>query len=78
MYKDYYSPPLWGEKFIKSVGGRVSSFQGGNWEYHGCGEEYNVDRRERGSNINFPIILRLFERISSGEGAEFLRKKIKI
>jgi len=24
--------------------------------YHGCGEEYNVEKRERGSNIIFPII----------------------
>ena len=36
-------------------------------KYHGCGEEYNQEKRERGSNIIFPKILRLLERISSGE-----------
>ena len=36
-------------------------------EYHGCGAEYNVVKREKGSNIIFPIILRLLGRISSGE-----------
>ena len=36
-------------------------------KYHGLGEEYNVEKRERGSNIIFPLILRLFRRISSGE-----------
>ena len=47
-------------------------------EYHVCGEEYNVDRRERGSNIIFPIILRLFERILSkeeGKGRKFWGRK---
>ena len=34
-------------------------------EYHGCREEYNVEIRERGSNIIFPIILKLLGRISS-------------
>ena len=34
-------------------------------EYHGCGEEYNIEKRKRGSNIIFPIML---GRISSGEG----------
>ena len=37
-------------------------------EYHDCGEEYNVERREKGSNFIFSIILRLPGRISSGEG----------
>ena len=36
-------------------------------EYHSCGKEYNMEKRERGSNIIFPIILRLLGRISSGE-----------
>ena len=36
-------------------------------EYQGLGEEYNVDKRERETKIIFPIILRLFERISSGK-----------
>ena len=37
-----------------------------------------MDKRGGGSKIIFPIILRLFERISRGEGAEMLRKKIKV
>ena len=42
-------------------------------------EEYNVEKSERGSNIIFPIISRLLERISIGEkGTEILVKKIKI
>ena len=48
-------------------------------EYHGFEEEYNVEKRNRGSNIIFPIISRLLGRISSGEvrkEAEFLGKKI--
>ena len=48
-------------------------------EYFGCGEEYNVENRE--SNIIFPMILRLFGRISSGEAGKVdlnLGKKIKI
>ena len=36
-------------------------------EYHGCGEEYNVEKMERGSNSVFSIILRLLGKISSGE-----------
>jgi len=50
-------------------------------EYHGCGEEYYVEKREMGSNIIFPLILRLLGRISSGEkwkGKEILGKNIKI
>ena len=42
-------------------------------EYHGCGEEYNVEQKEGGSNIIFSIISRLSERILSekdGEGYE--------
>ena len=36
-------------------------------EYHGCGEEYNVEKRKIGSNIIYPIIIRLLGRISSEE-----------
>ena len=36
-------------------------------EYHGCGEEYNMEERVRGTNIIFIIILRLLGRISSEE-----------
>ena len=39
-------------------------------KYYGCGEEYNVEKRERGSNIIFPILLKLSRRISRGEGEE--------
>ena len=41
-------------------------------EYHGCGEEYNVEKK--GSNITFPIILRQFGRIAceeEGKGKKF-------
>ena len=50
-------------------------------EYHGYGEEYNWGKRKKGSNIIFPIILRLLGRISSeeeGKGTKILGKKIKI
>ena len=48
-------------------------------EYYGCGEEYITwKKRKRGSNIIFPIILRLLGRISRGKGTEILSKKIKI
>ena len=36
---------------------------------YGCGEEY-VEKRDMGSNIINPIILRLFGRISSAEKGE--------
>ena len=36
-------------------------------KYHDCGEEYNVEKRERVSNIIISIILRLLGRISSWE-----------
>ena len=44
-------------------------------EYYGLGEEYRVEKRERGNNIIFPVILRLLGRILNGEkgkGLEFL------
>ena len=50
-------------------------------KYHGCGEKHNVEKRERGSNIIFPLILGLLRRISSreeGKGTEILWKKIEI
>ena len=40
-------------------------------KYHGCGEEYHMEKRERGSNIIFPIILRRLGRISNGEDGNF-------
>ena len=44
-------------------------------EYNGYREEFNVEKREKKSNIIFSIILRLLGRISSGE---ISRKKVKI
>ena len=67
FYKVPYSP-YWG---------RISSYEKGR-EYHGCREEYNFVKMERGSNIFLPIILRLLGRISSeenGKGTEISEKK---
>ena len=50
-------------------------------EYYGCGEEYNVEKREMGSYIIYPIISRLLGEISNGEKdkwTEISGKKIKI
>ena len=55
VYKVLIHPP-WRE-FIKSVGEEFQVVKRGR-EYNGCWEEYNV-KRARGSNIIFPIILRL-------------------
>ena len=66
--------------FIKSVGEEYQVVMSGK-EYHECGEEFNMVKREMVSNIIFPTILRLFGRISSEEevkGTEILGKKIKI
>ena len=41
-------------------------------KYHGCGEEYNVETR--GSNIIFPVILRLLKKYQVGQRG---RKKIR-
>ena len=46
-------------------------------EYHGCGEDYNVEKREKGSNVPFPIILRLRRRISRGEGCGSFGEEIR-
>ena len=58
---------------VSGGGGGVINFVGEEYqvvmrgrEYHGGGEEYNVEKSERGNNIIFPIILRLLGRISSG------------
>ena len=46
-------------------------------EYHGYGEEYNVEKRKSGSNIIFSLIL--LGRISSeGKGTIISGKKIKM
>ena len=45
------------------------------------GEKNIIEKREKGSNIIFPIILRLLGRMSSGEkgkGTEIYWKKIEI
>ena len=55
-----------GGEFIKSVGEENQVVKRVR-EYHGCGEEFNVEKKKRGSNTIFPIILRLIGRISSGE-----------
>ena len=36
-------------------------------EHHGCGDEYNMEKREMGSIIIFLLILWLLGRRSSGE-----------
>ena len=49
-------------------------------EYHVC-REYNVEKRESGSNIIFPILLNLLGRVGSGaeeKGTKIFGKKIKI
>ena len=62
MYRIAYPLP-WGERILSCE----------DWKnYHGCGEEYNVEKRERGSNIIFSLMLRLLERISRGEGGRKL------
>ena len=48
-------------------------------ENHGCGEEYKVEKRERVSNILFPLILICgWEKYEVGKGRKFLGKKNKI
>ena len=44
-------------------------------KYHGCGEEYNVEKRDRGSNVIFLIILRLFKVGKRGRGRKFRGRK---
>ena len=63
-----YSTPV-GEEYQVLKEGRV---------YHVCGEEYNVDKIDRGSKIIFSVILRLFERTSSGKGRKFLGRKLRV
>ena len=66
--------------YLKSVGEEYQVVKRGR-EYHGCGEQYNLKKRERGSNMIFSMILRLFGRVSSwgeGKGSVNMGKKIKI
>ena len=67
---------LGGGKFIKSVGEENQILKIGR-EYHGCGEEYNVKKWERGNYIIFFVKLWLLGRISSrekGKGRKFWGK----
>ena len=63
-------PPVCTGKFIKFVGEEYQVVKRGI-KYHGCGEKYNVEKRERGSNITFPIILRLFGMEEGKNGEKF-------
>ena len=59
-------------KIIKLLGGKGNIM---------AVEKNNMEKRARGSNIIFPVILRLLGRISSGEegkGTEILGMKIEI
>ena len=64
-----------GGEFIKFVGEEYQVVKRGR-EYHGCGEEYNSKKREKGSIFIFSLILRLLGRVSIGE--EIKGMKIKI
>ena len=60
--------------------GRISSC-GKERDYHGCGVDFIVEKREQESNFISPVTLRLLGRISSredGKRTEILEKKIKI
>ena len=52
---------------FKSVAEQYQVWKRGS-SYLGCVEEYIVENREMANNITLPLILRLLERISSGEG----------
>ena len=74
------SPPGGRGKFIKCVGEEFQVVKRRR-EYHGCGEEYNLEKMERGSNSVLSIILMLLGKILSGEEGmrtEIQGKKIKI
>ena len=47
--------PMVTEEFIKSVGEESQVVKRGR-EYHGCGEKFIVEKRERGNNIIFTVI----------------------
>ena len=57
-------PPFWG-KFIKYVGEEYHVFEEVE-EISIMAVECTVEKREKGSNVIFPITLRLLGRISSG------------
>ena len=74
MYKVAYFPG----NFTKAVGEENHVWKRRR-SYQGCVEEYNVEKREMGSNILFPVTLRLLGRISSREEGKgiIIQKKIK-
>ena len=79
-YIKFLIPLHGGGEVFKSVGEEYQVVKKGNREYYGRWKEYNIEKRERGININFPIS-RLLVKTSSGEegkGTEILRKKIAI
>ena len=69
VYTIPYPPPHGGGKFFKSDWNSYQVVKRGR-EYHGCMKEYNVNEREKRSNIIFPVILKLLRRIPSGVGVE--------
>ena len=75
-----YCPVSGSGGFIKYIGEEYQIAKRRR-KFHGCGEEYNLEKREKGRNIIFPIVFRLLGRISSGEEGketEMFGKKIKI
>ena len=75
-----YCPVSGGGGFIKYIGEEYQVAKRRR-KCHGCGEEYNLEKREKGRNIILPIVFKLLGRISSGEEGkrtEMLGKKIKI
>ena len=63
MYKVPYSHPPGEGEFFKSVWEEYQVVKRGR-KYHGSGEEYNVEKRERGSNI---ILLYNIEEYQAGK-----------
>ena len=63
--------------FIMFVGEEYQVVKRGR-KYHGCGEEYNVEKMERGNNIIFPNILRLFGRYKVDKKTKILCQKNQV
>ena len=71
------SNPLGGTtQFIKSVGEEYQDVKRGR-EYHGSGEECNVEKRSWESNIIFILIIKplLGRKSSGGRGRKFWGRK---
>ena len=58
--------------FIKSAGEEYQGVKRGR-VFRGFGKEYNVEKRERGSNIIFPIILKY---IAVGKNIKWRRGEV--